>query len=615
MHTRISTPLLLGLLVLAVAALTGCASAGRSDVPGTPPTFPTPRAAPGAAQGSASERLQRLFEDEWERTLRESPLTATGFGDRRYNDRLPSVGLADQQRSLEADRAALARLLAIPRDSLPPEDAVNYDVFRRIRENGLAAAEFRGYLIPITNREGFHTSFPDLPERVPLATVEDYENYVARLRAFRAYAGQHVELMREGIRQGMVLPRISVQGIDESLTPHIVDDPSKSLLYRPFTRFPAGVPDSARARLERAGRDAIATSVVPGYRDFLEFMRREYVPAARTTIGASELPNGRAFYAARARNFTTLDLTPDQIHQVGLAEVARIRAEMDSVMRSTGFRGTFPEFVQFLRTDPRFYAESPEELLRYTSLVLKRMDGELPRLFGRLPRLPYGIKQIPDYIAPRTTTAYYMPGSPDGTRAGAYFVNVHDLKSRPLYEVESLSFHEAVPGHHLQIALAQELPDVPNFRRTAGFTAFVEGWALYSESLGKEVGFYQDPYSYFGHLTYDAWRATRLVVDTGIHDKGWRRQQAIDYMAANTGLTLLNITNEVDRYIAWPGQALGYKMGQLKIRELRSLAERELGGDFDLRAFHDVVLGSGAIPLDVLEANVRAWIAREKARE
>jgi uncharacterized protein (DUF885 family) len=613
MHNRISASLLLGLL-----AATGCASAGLSPAPGAMPGS-TQVALPGRhdavstyVPNGATRRLGQLFADEWERTLRESPLTATGYGDRRYNDRLPSVGLADQQRMLEADRAALARLLAIPRDSLSPADALNYDVFRRLREYDVAEAEFGGYLIPITNREGFHTYFPELPTDVPLATTEDYDNYIARLRAFRAYSAQHVELMREGIRAGMVLPRVSVEGIAASITPHVVADPTRSLLYAPFAKFPAGVPDSARARLASAGRDAVANSVVAGYREFGEFMAREYVPAARRTLGASELPRGREYYAARVRRYTTLDLTPDQVHQTGLAEVARIRAAMDSVMRSTGFRGTFPEFVRFLRTDPRFYAKTPEELLRHTSLVLKRMDGELPKLFGRLPRLPYGIKEIPDYIAPRTTTAYYSPGSPDGTRAGNYYVNTYDLKSRPLYEVESLSFHEAVPGHHLQIALAQELPDAPNFRRRASFTAFVEGWGLYSESLGREVGFYQDPYSYFGHLTYDAWRACRLVVDTGIHDKGWTRQQAIDYMAANTGLSLLNITNEVDRYIAWPGQALAYKVGQLKIRELRTLAERELGPRFDVREFHDVVLGSGSIPMSVLEANVRAYVARKQ---
>jgi uncharacterized protein (DUF885 family) len=563
--------------------------------------------------GSAAERLHRLFAEDWEMRLREDPLMATDFGDPRYNDRLPSVGLADQRRMLEENRAVLARLTAIPRDSLAGDDLINYDVFRRLREDEVADAGFHGYLIPITNREGFHTFFPELPSRVPLATVKDYEDYTARLAAFRRMAGQYVELMRQGIAEGMVLPRASVEGIEPSIEPHVVGDPARSLLYAPFAHFPATVPDSARPRLERAGREAIMGSVVPGYRDFLEFMRREYIPAARSTLGASALPNGRAYYASRIRHFTTLDLTPRQVHQTGLAEVARIRAAMDSVIRSTGFTGTFAEFVQRLRSDPRFYVDTPERLMERYSLILKRMDGQLPTLFGRLPRQPYGIKPIPDYIAPRTTTAYYGPGTPDGTHAGTYWVNTYDLKSRPTYEMESLSFHEAVPGHHLQIALQQELPDVPPFRRVADFTAFVEGWALYAESLGREAGFYTDPYSYFGHLSYDAWRACRLVVDTGIHDQGWTRQQAIDYMAANTGLTLLNITNEVDRYIAWPGQALAYKEGQLKIRELRGLAERELGPRFDLREFHDVVLGSGAIPMSVLEGNVRRWVARRKA--
>jgi uncharacterized protein (DUF885 family) len=574
------------------------------------------QSSPGAAMargGTAAERVHVLFTEDWEQRLRRDPLMATEFGDRRYNDRLPSVGLADQRRMLEEDRATLARLLAIPRDSLAGEDLINYDVFRQLREDDIADAQFHGYLIPITNREGFHTFFPELPDRVPLATVRDYEDYVARLNAFRAYAAQNAELMRQGMREGMVLPRVSVEAIGASITPHVVSDPTKSLLYGPFAHFPSTVPDSVRARLERAGREAIAGSVVPGYREFGEFIQREYLPAARGTIGASALPNGRAYYAARVRQFTTLDVTPAQVHQTGLAEVARIRAAMDSVMRSTGFTGTFAEFVQNLRTDPRFYVDTPERLMERYSIILKRMDGQLPTLFGHLPRLPYGIRPIPDYVAPRTTTAYYGPGTPDGTHAGTYWVNTYDLKSRPTYEMESLSFHEAVPGHHLQIAIAQELPAVPNFRRVASFTAFVEGWALYAESLGRDAGFYTDPYSYFGHLSYDAWRACRLVVDTGIHDQGWTRQQAIDYMAANTGLTLLNITNEVDRYIAWPGQALAYKEGQLKIRELRTYAERELGPRFDIREFHDVVLGSGAIPLTVLEGNVRRWVDRKKA--
>jgi uncharacterized protein (DUF885 family) len=302
------------------------------------------------------------------------------------------------------------------------------------------------------------------------------------------------------------------------------------------------------------------------------------------------------------------------VHETGLREVARIRAQMDSLIASTGFTGTFAEFIQFLRTDPRFYVATPEELMSRTALVLKRMDGELPRLFGRLPRMSYGIRAIPDYIAPRTTTAYYSRPSGDGTRAGYYWVNTYDLRSRPTYEIEALSFHEAVPGHHLQIALQQELEGMPEFRRFASFTAFVEGWGLYAERLGYEAGFYTDPYSRFGQLSYDMWRACRLVVDTGMHWKGWTRQQAIDFMAQNSALTLLNITNEVDRYIAWPGQALAYKTGQMKISELRAEAEAALGPRFDVRRFHDVVLGNGSIPLTVLEANVRAWIAEERAR-
>ncbi|HEY0023857.1 MAG TPA: DUF885 domain-containing protein [Longimicrobium sp.] len=571
-------------------------------------------ATPAAAQ-TAGERLERLFADDWEFRLRENPTFATGLGDTRYNDRLDPVSLADVQRQTEENRRFLARLRAIPRDSLAPGVRIDYDIFARQKEETIQEVELGLHLIPITNREGFHTWFPELGENVPLATVADYENYIARLRAFRPWVADHVALMREGIRRGMVLPSASLQGIEGTIQPHVVDDPAKSLLWKPFADFPAAVPQAERERLAAAGRAAIQEGVVAGYRDFLAFIQREYVPGARRGIAASELPNGRAIYAQRVRSYTTLDLTPDQVHETGLREVARIRARMDSLMRATGFTGTFPEFVHFLRTDPRFYVATPEALLERTSLVLKRMDGELPRLFTRLPRMPYGIKEIPAYIAPRTTTAYYSRPSGDGTRAGTYWVNTYDLPSRPTYEIEALSFHEAVPGHHLQIALQQELEGLPRFRRFASFTAFVEGWALYAEQLGYETGFYQDPYSQFGQLTYEMWRACRLVVDTGMHWKGWTRQQAIDFMAANSALTLLNITNEVDRYIAWPGQALAYKTGQMKISELRAEAQAALGDRFDVRRFHDVVLGSGSVPLMVLEENVRAWIAERRAAD
>lgn len=569
---------------------------------------------PAAAQQSAPERLQTLFADDWEWRLRNSPLFATSLGDTRYSHELGEVGLEAVERRRAYNRAFVERLEAIPRDSLSPADRVNYDILLRGKREGLEEARLGLHLIPITNREGFHTFFPQLPDQVPLNTVADYEAYIARLRAFRPYVGGFVELMREGIRTGMVLPSVSLAGVEETLVPHIVDDPAESLLYKPFAAFPAGVPESERARLAAAGRAAVAESVVEGYRDFLRFMQSEYIPAGRPGIATSDLPNGREIYAQQVRSYTTLDLTPDQVHETGLREVARIRARMDSLIASTGFTGSFAEFIQFLRTDPRFYVSTPVELMSRTSLVLKRMDGELPKLFGRLPRMPYGIRPIPDFIAPRTTTAYYSRPSGDGTRAGFYWVNTYDLPSRPTYEIEALSLHEAVPGHHLQIALQQELEGMPNFRRYGGATAFVEGWGLYAEQLGYEVGFYEDPYSAFGQLTYEMWRALRLVVDTGMHWKGWTRQQAIDYMAQNSALTLLNITNEVDRYIAWPGQALAYKTGQMKISELRAEAEAALGAGFDIRRFHDVVLGSGSIPLTVLEDNVRAWIAEEQAR-
>ncbi len=568
---------------------------------------PTVRAATGP-----SAQLEQLFAEDWEFRLRESPLFATSVGDPRYNAQLGDVSAAAEERRVAQVRGFLERLQRIDRSALPREEQISYDIYRQLRENELQAFEFRDYLMPITNREGFHTSFPQLPDRQPLTTVQDYENYIARLRAFREYAGQHVELMRTGVRDGFALPRVVLTGVEETIQPHIVTDPTLSLLWKPFAEFPASVPEGERARLAAAGREAIMGSVVPAYQEFLQFMTGEYVPGARETIAARDLPNGPAYYEFLVRSYTTLDVTPEEVHQRGLAEVRRIRAEMDEIMQQAGHRGSFQEFLAFLRGDPRFYVDTPEELLRHTALVLKRMDGELPRLFGRLPRMSYGIREIPAFIAPRTTTAYYSRPSGDGTRSGTYWVNTYDLRSRPLYEVEALSLHEAVPGHHLQIALQQELEGIPSFRRFSGFTAFTEGWALYAERLGLETGFYTDPYSNFGRLTYEMWRACRLVVDTGMHYKGWTRQQAIDFMAENSALSLLNITNEVDRYIAWPGQALAYKTGELKIRELREEAERELGTRFDVRRFHDVVLGSGAVPLTVLEENVRRYIAEAR---
>ncbi len=563
---------------------------------------------PVALNAQDSSELKSLLDDSWEFGLRESPTFATDVGDHRFNDQLSHESIADQKRRLTAEKEFLERWNAIDRSTLSKSDRINYDIFGRILKTGIAEAEFEMYLIPISNRWGFHIWFPELPSQVPLNNVKDYENYTARLRAFTRLTNENIALLRAGMEKGLTLPSVVLEGYRDSITAHIVDDPDESLLFKPFKEFPDRVAENQRERLANAGRDAVREHIVPSYEKFLKFMEDEYVPNSRGSIAASALPNGRDYYRHCVRKFTTLDITPDEVHETGQREVKRIRAEMDEIMKRVKFEGDFAAFVEHLRGERRFYANTPEQLLQETAFVLKKMDGLLPKLFKTLPRTPYGIRKVPDYIAPKTTTAYYQQPAGDGSRAGFYFVNTYNLKSRPLYGVEALSLHEAVPGHHLQLALQQEMTDIPMFRRYSPITAFIEGWALYSERLGLEVGFYQDPYSDFGRLTYENWRACRLVVDTGMHYFGWTRKQAIDFMAANTGLSMHNIEAEVDRYISWPGQALAYKTGELKIRALREKAETELGDSFDIREFHDVVLGSGAIPLGVLEDNVNDYI-------
>jgi len=558
---------------------------------------------------SATAALHRLFDDAWAEDLRANPLFASQVGVRDYDALLPDPSEQADHARLARLRARLARLDAIDRSALPRNEQINADIFRRLSETAAREIELRGYLMPFTTFVPFYSSLPEMSEFMPLESVAGYENYLARLRGLRAHFDAYIELMRTGLQTGITIPRVVLEGVLDDLDAQLVADPEQSRFYTPFTKMPERITPSEQARLRRDAAEAIRTSVLPGYRAFRDFMASEYIPGARVAIGASMLPDGRAFYEHRVRMYTTLDITPDEVHARGLAEVRRIRDEMHAIIEQTGFDGSFEEFLAFLRTDARFYAETEQELLAAYAFVLKRMDGELPRLFGTLPRTPYGMRPIPDYMAPKMTTAYYRPPAGDGSTAGFYYVNTYDLKSRPLYEVEALSFHEAVPGHHLQNAIAMELGTVPPFRRFAGFTAYGEGWALYSERLGLEAGFYTDPYSNFGRLSYEMWRALRLAVDTGIHWKGWSRQQAIDFMAANSALALHNITAEVDRYISWPGQALGYKMGELAIRDLRAQAERRLGDAFDLRAFHDVVLGSGEVPLDVLAGNVDRWIA------
>lgn len=565
-------------------------------------------ALPLAADDVAS--LHALFDRAWEAQLKNEPLYATSVGRHEYNHLLPSISPKDLERRHAESKAVRAELLAIDRAKLPAHEVVNYDMFGERLENDITAFELGDYQITFTSDSGFHTDFSRLAKEVPLATTKDYENYIARLRAWPRYVREQIGHMRTGLRRGMTLPRITLEGFDRTMAAHVVDDPAKSVFWEPFEQFPPSIPSSEHERLRREGRAAIVEGAIAGYRELLEFFRDEYLPGARTTIGASELPNGRAYYAQKIREFTTLDLTPEAIHKTGLAEVERISAEMNAVMKKVGFQGDFAAFLQFLRTDPRFYAKTPEELLARASRIAKRIDGKLPSLFKTLPRLPYTVDPVPPDIAPKYTTGRYV-GAPEGsTQPGIYWVNTYKLDSRPLYNLEALTLHEAVPGHHLQVALSRELADLPNFRRFSYLSAFGEGWGLYSEWLGLEAGFYTDPYDNFGRLTYEMWRACRLVVDTGIHSMGWTRQQAIDYMATRTALPLHEVETEVDRYISWPGQALAYKLGELKIKELRKRATQALGTRFDVREFHDVVLGSGSVPLRVLEANVDAWIAK-----
>lgn len=566
-------------------------------------------ARPAATPADAAARLRALLDEAWEDELRADPLLATSTGDHRYDDRLPSVARDELERQAGLARARLERMRAIDRGALAGADRVSYDMYARQLAETLAWHEHRAWRIPITADSGFHTGFAQLPREVPLATVRDYENYIARLRAYPEYVRQHVALMREGLRTGFTLPRVVLDGYDVTVSTHVVEAPEQSVFWAPFAAFPRGVPEGERERLRAAGREAVMQGAVAGYRELLDFMTREYVPGARATTAAADMPGGRAYYAHLVRAFTTLPLTPEQVHETGLREVERIGGEMRQVMRRTGFAGDLPAFLEMLRTDKRFFATTPEQLLKDASRIAKRMDGKLPSLFGRLPRLPYGVEPVPDDLAPKYTGGRYVPAPVGGTRAGTYWVNTYALDSRPLWALEALTLHEAVPGHHLQIALQQELTGLPRFRTVSRVDAFVEGWALYAERLGLEAGFYQDPYSDFGRLTYEMWRACRLVVDTGLHALGWTREQAVDYMAAHTALSRHEIRTEVDRYISWPGQALAYKTGELKIRELRARAERELGPRFDVRAFHDAVLRNGAVPLDILEEQVDQYIA------
>jgi uncharacterized protein (DUF885 family) len=569
-----------------------------------------PAAAPADVMPMSS-RLHALFDAEWDRTMREDPTWASSLGDLRFNDQWPDQSFEAIERSHQADRQVLAALESIDYDALSPADQLNFRLFKREYGLRVEAHPYGWSLVPLNQRGGIQDA-GSLADSLPFQRVRDYEDWLARMRAFPAYMQQTIALMREGVGRGVIHPHVVMERVPAQIEKQIVEDPEEQLFFTPFRSFPDEITDGDRQRLREEAIRLIEQAILPAYREFQTFFNEEYLPACLPAVGVWQLPDGAALYALRCREFTTTELTPDEIHEIGLSEVARIRSEMEQIIVDLKFEGSFDDFLEYLRTDKQFYFDDPGDLLEAYQALCKRIDPQLVRLFKRLPRVPYGVEPIPDYIAPDTTTAYYRPPAADGSRAGTYFVNLYRPEVRPKYEMEALSLHESVPGHHLQIALAQELDGLPEFRRYGGYTAYVEGWALYAESLGEELGLYQDPYSKFGQLTYEMWRAVRLVVDTGIHHLHWDRGRAIEFFAANTAKTRLDIENEIDRYIVWPGQALAYKIGELRIRELRRRAAAELGDAFDIREFHDVVLRQGAIPLDTLEIAVDDWISAQR---
>ena len=505
------------------------------------------------------------------------------------------------------------QLNKIQPNSLSFDDQINLSLLQHEVLDELATFRYQAYLNPILSDWGFHTSLAGRANTT-IRTKKDAEDYIRLLHDLPRYVSENLQLMRKGLAIGISQPKAILDGYEATYRQHIVDSAEKSVFWRPFQKKPAGIPDADWNNLQQKARVTILKDVVGSYKTIDTFFTNEYLPKTRTTIGASHFPDGKAFYEDRVRHYTTTSMSSEEVYQVGLKEVERIKRAMDSVIKAVNFNGSFQDFVVYLRSDTKFYPKTGEELLKEASFIAKKVDGKLPLLFGRLPRQPYTVAPVPEYLAPTFTTGRYSGAPISSTRPGEYWVNTYNLPSRTLYTLEALTLHEAVPGHHLQTALAQELNGLPEFRRRLYINAFGEGWGLYSEYLGHEMGFYKDPYSLFGRLTYDMWRACRLVIDVGIHVKGWTREQAVAYLADHTALSLHEVNTEVNRYISWPGQALAYKIGEIKIRELRQKAEEALGGDFDVRAFHDMIHSNGSVTLAVLDKMTNRFIKQQKAR-
>jgi uncharacterized protein (DUF885 family) len=564
--------------------------------------------APMTLAATPQQQLKTLLDSDWQWTLRHRPEYATQIGDKRYNDRLSDTSLAASREINTHEKAMLDQIKQIDRNGLSGQDLISYDMFVYEKTRDVEATQFYEYNPqPLTHMDGIHISLPQLVGQMPFNNAKDYHNYLARLRAVPMHIDGIIEQMRQGMESGWVLPKVPAQQIPGQLT-ELVVKLDAGPIAEPFKKIPTTIPQSTRMRLQQESDKVLHEKVAPAFLKLAAFVRQEYLPKCRDTIAASAEPGGPAWYAYQVRHSTTTSMTPQEIHELGLREVARIQGEVQAVMNQVGFKGSRAEFAKFLNSDPRFFYTNREDLLAGYHDIIKHAQAGLPKLFAHVPRLPVDVKPLPDVGAESQAGAYYEAGAPDGSRIGYFMANTSKLETRPKWAMESLTLHESVPGHHLQIARGQELKDIPNFRRFGWYNAFGEGWALYAESLGRDLDLYTDPYSMAGHLDAELFRAARLVVDTGIHAFGWSRQQAIDYLNANTTNPPHDNEVEIDRYITWPGQALGYKIGQLKIKALREKAQKALGPNFDVRKFHNAVIDNGGLPLDTLEAEINRWI-------
>ncbi|MFB2639475.1 DUF885 family protein [Shewanella bicestrii] len=591
---------------LLICALSACSTV-------LPPIESTKQTTVAVAQSTAktmAPALQAIVDQSWQLQLSASPEMAYGMGDKSAAGKLQDLSPEALTKLNQGQIAILAQLKALDRSKLSKEDKINAQILEDQIQNEVDLYKYKDYYLPITAESGFHAYISSIAQG-RFNTLEDYQNYLGKLKALPTYFAQQTHWLKQGLKEGITPPKATLKGFENSISAYILPV-EKSSYFKPFTQYPSHFTEAQKAQLTQEGRASVEQNVLPTYKAFYDFMTQEYMPNTRKNIAANSLPDGDAFYENRVRYYTTLNMTSAEVHELGLKEVKRIRQEMEQVIKSVGFKGSFADFLHFLRTDPQFYTTSADQLLKEAAFIAKKADAMLPKYFGKLPRKPYGIAPVPAEIAPKYTSGRYS-GSNRDDEPGYYWVNTYALDKRPLYELEALTLHEAVPGHHLQISLNSELSSLPDFRRYSYISAFGEGWGLYSEYLGLEAGFYQDPYSNFGRLTYEMWRAARLVVDTGMHAQGWSREQAIEFMASNTALSLHNVTTEIDRYITWPGQALSYKIGELTIKRLRAKAEQALGDKFDIRAFHDAVLENGSVPMSVLEQQINDFIEVQKA--